>query len=63
VLGKGKKLFDDGAFPGALKLVSSKTSGSGVTINKYVRDGDIVTGSFEFEQPTAAELERRRNLS
>jgi dihydrofolate reductase len=63
VLGKGKKLFGDGAFPGALKLVSSKSSGSGVTINKYVRDGEIVTGSFEFEQPTAAELERRRNLS
>ncbi|SEH95440.1 Dihydrofolate reductase [Rhizobium tibeticum] len=63
VLGKGKRLFGDGAFPGALKLVSSKVSGSGVTVNKYVRSGDIVTGSFEFEQPTAAELERRRKLS
>src|SRR3546814_13596552 len=47
VLGKGKRLFGDGALPTALKLVSSKASGSGVTINKYVRDGDIVTGSFE----------------
>ncbi|SCW57131.1 hypothetical protein SAMN02927900_02780 [Rhizobium mongolense subsp. loessense] len=63
MLGKGKKLFGDGAFPGALKLVGSKVSGSGVTINKYIRDGDVVTGSFEFEKPTAAELERRRNLS
>jgi dihydrofolate reductase len=63
VLGKGKKLFGDAAFPTALKLVSSKVSGSGVTINKYARDGDIVTGSFEFEQPTEAELERRRNLT
>ena len=63
VLGKGKKLFGDGAFPGKLKLVSSRVSGSGVTANKYVRDGDIVTGSFEFEQPTAAELERRKNLT
>lgn len=63
VLGKGKKLFGDGAFPGTLKLVSSRVSGSGVTTNKYVRDGEIVTGSFEFEQPTAAELERRRNLT
>ncbi|CDM57822.1 MULTISPECIES: dihydrofolate reductase family protein [Rhizobium] len=63
VLGKGKKLFGDGAFPGALKLVGSKVSGSGVTVNKYVRSGDIITGSFEFEQPTAAELERRRKLS
>src|SRR5262245_54479048 len=63
VLGKGKKLFGDGTFPAAWKLVSSKVSGSGVTVNKYIRDGDIVTGSFEFEQPTEAELERRRNLS
>jgi dihydrofolate reductase len=63
VLGKGKKLFGNGAFPTALKLISSKVSGSGVTINRYVRDGDIVTGSFEFEQPTEAELERRRNLT
>jgi len=63
VLGKGKRLFGEGVFPGKLKLVSSRTSGSGVTVNKYVRDGDIVTGSFEFEQPTAAEVERRRNLT
>lgn len=63
VLGKGKKLFGDGAFPGALKLISSRVSGSGITTNKYIRDGGIVTGSFEFEQPTEAELERRKNLS
>lgn len=63
VLGKGKKLFGDGAFPSALKLVDSKVSGSGVTMNKYVCDGDIVTGSFEFEQPTEAELKRRANLT
>ncbi|MDK1373294.1 MULTISPECIES: dihydrofolate reductase family protein [unclassified Sinorhizobium] len=63
VLGKGKKLFGDGASPMALTLVSSKVSGSGVTVNKYVRAGEIVTGSFEFEQPTEAELERRRNLT
>ncbi|APO75101.1 dihydrofolate reductase-like protein [Rhizobium etli 8C-3] len=63
VLGKGKKLFGDGAYPGKLKLLGSKVSGTGVTINKYVRDGDVVTGSFAFENPSAAELERRRNLS
>ena len=63
VLGKGKKLFGEAAFPHTLKLVSSKVSGSGVTVNRYARAGDIVTGSFEFEQPTEAELERRRNLT
>jgi dihydrofolate reductase len=63
VLGKGKRLFGDGAFPAAFKLVGSKVSGSGVTVNKYIRAGEIVTGSFEFEQPTEAELARRGNLS
>jgi dihydrofolate reductase len=63
VLGKGKKLFGDDTMPMALKLVSSKVSGTGVTVNKYVRAGEVVTGSFEFEQPTEAELERRRKLS
>ena len=63
VLGEGKKLFGNGAFPAALKLVSSKVSNSGVTVNKYVRAGKIVTGSFEFELPTEAELVRRINLS
>ncbi|GGA77521.1 dihydrofolate reductase [Brucella endophytica] len=63
ILGKGKRLFGDGSFPHGWKLVSSKTSDNGVTINKYVRGGEIVTGSFEFETPTAAELERRKNLT
>jgi dihydrofolate reductase len=63
VLGKGKRLFRDGAAPAALKLVSSKASASGVTINKYIRGGHVATGSFQLEPPTGAELERRKNLS
>jgi dihydrofolate reductase len=63
VLGKGKRLFRDGVVPTALELVKSKVSKSGVTINRYVRGGKVVTGSFEFEQPTEAELERRKNLA
>ncbi|SFJ22946.1 RibD C-terminal domain-containing protein [Phyllobacterium sp. CL33Tsu] len=63
ILGKGKRLFGSGATPIALKLVSSKTSGTGTTINKYIRDGDVRTGSFEFDQPTEAELRRRKNLT
>jgi dihydrofolate reductase len=63
VLGKGKRLFGDGAMPAAFKLLGSRTSGTGVTVNHYERAGEIVTGSFEFDQPTEAELARRRNLS
>jgi dihydrofolate reductase len=63
VLGSGKRLFGDGAIPAAMHLTSSKVSKTGVTINTYVRAGDIVSGSFEFEVPTAAELERRRHLA
>jgi dihydrofolate reductase len=62
VLGDGKRLFGDGTVPGALKLVDSAVSKTGVTINVYEPAGDIDTGSFEFDEPTGAELERRRRL-
>jgi len=61
-LGTGKRLFGDGTMPGALRLTSSKASKTGVTINFYERAGAIDTGSFEFEEPTEAELERRKHL-
>jgi dihydrofolate reductase len=63
VLGKGKRFFGDGTIPFALKLVDSTVSKTGVTINTYVRAGDIKPGSFEFDEPTEAELERRRRLA
>ena len=62
VLGNGKRLFGEGTVPGALKLVASTASKTGVTINVYERAGDIAAGSFEFDEPTDAELERRRRL-
>jgi dihydrofolate reductase len=61
-LGTGKRLFGDGTIPGALRLTSSKASKTGVTINFYERAGEIDVGSFEFEEPTEAELERRKHL-
>jgi dihydrofolate reductase len=63
VIGKGKRFFGDGTIPGALKLVDSKVSKTGVTINTYERAGDVDTGSFEFDEPTQAELERRKRLA
>jgi dihydrofolate reductase len=63
ILGGGKRLFDEGATPVTLKLLGSKTSGTGIVVNRYAAAGPVVTGSFEFEQPTETELERRRKLS
>ena len=63
VIGTGKRFFGDGTIPAALKLIDSKVSKTGVTINAYERAGDINPGSFEFDQPTEAELERRKRLA
>jgi dihydrofolate reductase len=63
VIATGKRLFGAGTIPAALRLVANEVTATGVTIGTYVRAGDIDTGSFEFEEPTAAELERRRRLA
>jgi dihydrofolate reductase len=62
LLGTGKRLFGAGTIPAALELVDGTVSKTGVTINVYRRAGDIARGSFEFEEPTEAEIERRRRL-
>jgi len=63
VLGKGKRFFGAGTIPGGMKLVDSAVSKTGVTINTYERAGDIDLGSFEFDEPTEAEIERRKRLA
>jgi dihydrofolate reductase len=63
VLVAGKRFFGDGAVPAALKLIDSQVTGTGVTINVYEPAGAIEAGSFEFDEPTEAELARRRRLS
>jgi dihydrofolate reductase len=63
VLGRGKKLFGNGALPIGLKLVESKASTTGVIISTYVRAGEVKTGSFALEQPSQAELERRAQVA
>lgn len=45
-LGKGKRLFGEGAIPAAFKLMESKVTPSGVIIAYYKREGDVRTGSF-----------------
>ena len=62
-IGTGKRFFGEGANPTGLKLVDSKVSTTGVTINTYERAGGINYGSFAFAEPTEAEIERRRRLA
>lgn len=61
VLGKGKKLFGSGTIPAAFKLTRSQASTTGVLMASYERSGEIKTGSFVPEQPSEAEIERRKN--
>jgi dihydrofolate reductase len=62
VLGTGKRFFGNGTVPAGLKLVDSKVSTTGVTINTYQRAGDVTPGLMGFDEPTEAEIERRRQL-
>ena len=62
VVGSGKRLFGSGAIPAGLTLTDSQVSKTGVTINTYARAGGIEVGLMDFEEPTEAELERRRRL-
>lgn len=45
LLGKGKKLFDDNAFPAAFTLVESIATPSGVIMANYKRSGVVKTGT------------------
>ena len=47
LLGRGKRLFDDDTRASAFRLEASKTSSTGVLISRYVREGEVRTGSFE----------------
>ena len=46
-LGKGKKLFDNGAIPAAFTLMESIVTPKGVIITHYKRAGKIKTGTVE----------------
>lgn len=46
ILGRGKRLFGDGAKAAAFELLESKASPSGVIVANYARIGEVKTGSF-----------------
>ena len=47
VLARGKRLFDEKAQTSAFTLENSTSSASGVMITRYVRSGEVRTGTFE----------------
>jgi dihydrofolate reductase len=63
VLGRGKRLFEQTARAGALRLIDSKVSTTGVVMSTYVPAGDIPLGSFVPAEPSAKELSRRARMA
>lgn len=63
VIGSGKRLFGEGTIPSSLKLVDNKTSSTGVIISTYKPAGALVTGTFQLENPSEAEIARRKKLA
>ncbi|MPW19385.1 dihydrofolate reductase [Paraburkholderia sp. CNPSo 3157] len=47
ILGHGKRLFGDDALASAFTLARSTSTPGGVLITRYVRDGEVRTGTFE----------------
>jgi dihydrofolate reductase len=47
LLGRGKRLFDERTQASAFRLETSKTLSTGVLVNRYVRAGEVQSGSFE----------------
>ena len=47
LLGRGKRLFDDRARASAFTLVDSTSTPAGALITRYVRSGEVRTGTFD----------------
>ena len=63
ILGGGKRLFADGVKSGAMKLVESAVSGTGVIIATYEPAGPVPIGSFVTGEPSAPEIARRKKMA
>lgn len=63
VLGTGKRLFGPGARPGALRLLRSQVSSTGVVMSAYALAGEVPLGSFAQAEPSEKERARRAKLA
>ncbi|MGF6847037.1 dihydrofolate reductase [Chitinophaga sp. W3I9] len=62
-IGEGKRLFREGTQPVDWKLVDVKSSPKGVIIASYEPGGEIKPGSFVGDNPSEAELARRKRVA
>jgi len=60
VLGKGKRLFENGLPPRAFTLVESRNTSDGVLLNTYRLAGPLPKFPRQPEKPSKAELTRRK---
>ncbi len=63
VLGKGKRLFENGVPPRGLTLAETRSTPKGVLLNTYRPAGPLPESSFQPQTPSEAELARRKKLA
>jgi dihydrofolate reductase len=63
LLGHGKRLFEKGVTPRGLTLVESRRTPTGVLLNTYRPAGPLPPRTRDPENPSEAELARRRKLA
>ena len=61
--GPGKRLFGETTPAAEWKLTELKTSGTGVILTTYEPSGEIKIGSFITQEPSEAELARRKKIA
>jgi dihydrofolate reductase len=62
ILGSGKKLFGDGTPSGAMRMVEHQITPGGIIIATYQPAGAVESGTFETQEPSAAERARRAKV-
>jgi dihydrofolate reductase len=63
ILGKGKRLFENGVPPRGLTLVESRSTSTGALLNTYRPAGPPPARSLEPDNPSRTELARRKKIA
>ena len=60
VLGKGKRLFEEGGQPFGLSLMETRSTSTGILMNTYRAASPLLMGSYAPDNPSEAEVARRK---